>query len=248
MRKFFYLLTLVCTLSAFCACSSDDDDDVKTTGKSAIYGTWNVKPTVLTSDGVSGGSVKINWTGDENATITVKDSTILLKNAFPAAEYYANAFITRLLKSITFNEDGSQTTVKRAKASDPWSEVTGYVTFEMKSENEMLLKLTDKARQNASADLQFLMSQSEFAELKGQGLPLHLRWSTDKKSVYIYLDQAYMEKILTGLVVIANRYSGDDLTEDQLATLKTMKNLVRKIPAVIEATNTCEIGIELAKQ
>lgn len=247
MRKFFYLITLVCTLGILSACSSDDDD-VTTTNKPALYGTWNVKPTVLTSDGQAQGSVKINWKGDENAAITIRDSTILLKNAFPAAEYYGNAFIPRVLKSITFNEDGSQTTVKRAKASDPWSEVTGYVTFEIKSETEILLKLTDKAKQNASADLQFLMSQSEFSELKGQGLPLHLRWSNDKKTVYIYLDQAHMEKVLTAIVVIANRYTGNDLTEDQQTTLKTMKNLVRKIPAVIEATETCEIGIELTKQ
>ena len=41
MKKFIYLMAMVCTLGFFTACSSDDDDNTPRNEK--IEGTWNLQ-------------------------------------------------------------------------------------------------------------------------------------------------------------------------------------------------------------
>ena len=65
MKKFIYLMAMVCTLGAFTSCS-DDNDEPKAKRLEAIEGTWNVEeskmdPTTFEMTG----SIKINWEGDE---------------------------------------------------------------------------------------------------------------------------------------------------------------------------------------
>lgn len=245
MRKFFYLLALVCAIGAFTSCGCDDDAYVATDSKSALLGTWNVKETVLASDGLSDGSVKINWTGDETVTFNVRGTEMSLKEAVDAAQYYANATLPRILKSITFNEDGTQTTVKRANAGEPWQETSGYITYDVKNDNDLMLYMTDKVWDSASSISSGITTL--FQGNKGKGIHLHLRWSADKKTVFIYWDQAYWEKFLLQLSQIAESYEGEDPSGEYGTHWEIIKTIAPMVPKIIEATETCEIGIELTR-
>ena len=68
MKKFIYLMAMVCTLGFFTACSSDDDNDEKEFVRNEkIEGTWKVQdagmdPTTYQPTG----SVVLNWEGSND--------------------------------------------------------------------------------------------------------------------------------------------------------------------------------------
>lgn len=64
MKKFIYLMAMVCTLGFFTACSSDDDNDEKEFVRNEkIEGTWKVQEAGFDANGNSTGSVVLKWEG-----------------------------------------------------------------------------------------------------------------------------------------------------------------------------------------
>lgn len=59
MKKFIYLMAMVCTLGFFTACSSDDDDNEKDNfvRNEKIEGTWKVQEVGFVANGNPTGSV-----------------------------------------------------------------------------------------------------------------------------------------------------------------------------------------------
>ena len=77
MKKFIYLMAMVCTLGFFTACSSDDDNDEKEFVRNEkIEGTWNLQKVEKTDlDNGSyllSGSVKLTWDCPEGTTLNIK--------------------------------------------------------------------------------------------------------------------------------------------------------------------------------
>lgn len=73
MKKFIYLMAMVCTLGFFTACSSDDDDNDKDyfVRNEKIEGTWKVQEAGFDANGNSTGSVVLKWEGSDDAAITI---------------------------------------------------------------------------------------------------------------------------------------------------------------------------------
>ena len=62
MKKFIYLMAMVCTLGFFTACSSDDDDNEKGFVRNEkIEGTWNLQEVTGNDDEGYTGSAKFTW-------------------------------------------------------------------------------------------------------------------------------------------------------------------------------------------
>ena len=89
MKKFIYLMAMVCTLGFFTACSSDDDDNEKDNfvRNEKIEGTW--KTGEVDANGNPTGSVVLNWEGSDDATITIPgfiDDPYPVKDAIKMAQ------------------------------------------------------------------------------------------------------------------------------------------------------------------
>lgn len=115
MKKFIYLMAMVCTLGFFTACSSDDDDNDKDNfvRNEKIEGTWGLQEVEkIELEGGKGefykGSVKITWDcpadtklnidfgGGLQMPMDVKDQILPLMNNM------ANEYLPQILKNVTF--------------------------------------------------------------------------------------------------------------------------------------------------
>ena len=76
MKKFIYLMAMVCTLGFFTACSSDDDNDEKEFVRNEkIEGTWNLQEVTKQDLGNGSewynGSAKFTWDCPEGTVLNI---------------------------------------------------------------------------------------------------------------------------------------------------------------------------------
>ena len=110
MKKFIYLMVMVCTLGFFTACSSDDNNDENEFVRNEkIEGTWKVQEAGFDANGNSTGSVVLKWEGSDDATITIPglmDEPYPVKDAIKMAPMLLNSQLRSVLQDVTFNEKG----------------------------------------------------------------------------------------------------------------------------------------------
>lgn len=252
MKKFIYLMAMVCTLGFFTACSSDDDNDEKEFVRNEkIEGTWNVqKPFDANGNPTGTGSVVLKWEGSEDATITIPgliDDPYPIKDAISMAPMLLNSQLSSVLKDVTFNEKGQISATYKEEADDnDWKVANDYATYKVVNENKITLFLnTTKITEDIDDAQEKAMITSMLDQFK-TGIPVHVSYPATNK-VQFYVDKDFVAPIITMLYAQVNKIPATGMDKDDLAKFMILKSVVNQLPTIMEKTTKFEAGIELIK-
>ena len=250
MKKFIYLMAMVCTLGFFTACSSDDDDnDFKRNEK--IEGTWKVQEAGFDANGNSTGSVVLKWEGSDDAAITIpgfnEDKPYLIKYAIKMAPMLLNSQLRNVLQDVTFNEKGQISATYKEEADDnDWKVANDYATYKVVNENKITLFLnTTKITEDIDDAQEKAMITSMLDQFK-TGIPVHVSYPATNK-VQFYVDKDFIAPIIAMLYAQVNKIPATGMDKDDLAKFKILKTVVNQLPAIMEKTTKFEAGLELIK-
>ena len=251
MKKFIYLMAMVCTLGFFTACSSDDDNhenDFKRNEK--IEGTWKVQDAGFDANGNSTGSIVLNWKGSDDATIEIPgifDEPYLVKDAIKTAPMFLNSQLRSVLQDVTFNERGQISATYKEKADDnDWKVANDYATYQVVNENMITLFLnTTKITEDIDDAQKKAMITSMLDQFKN-GIPVHVSYPAANK-VYFYVDKDFVAPIITMLNAQVNKIPTTGMDKDDLAKFQILKTVVNQLPAIMDKTTQFEAGLELIK-
>lgn len=247
MKKFIYLMAMVCTLGFFTACSSDDDDNDKDNfvRNEKIEGTWKVQKAGFDAKGNPTGSVVLNWEGSNDATITIPgfiDDPYAVKDAIKMAPTLLNSPLRKVLQDVTFNEKGQiSATYKEEPDDKDWKVANDYATYKVVNENMITLFLnTAKITEDIDNAQEKAMVASMLDQFK-TGIPVHVSYPAANK-VYFYVDKDFVAPIITMLYAQVNKIPTTDLEK-----FKILKSVIDQLPTIMEKTTKFEAGIELIK-
>ena len=251
MKKFIYLMAMVCTLGFFTACSSDDDNnenDFKRNEK--IEGTWKVQDAGFDANGNSTGSIVLNWKGSDDAVIEIPgifDEPYLVKDAIKTAPMFLNSQLRSVLQDVTFNERGQISATYKEKADDnDWKVANDYATYQVVNENMITLFLnTTKITEDIDDAQKKAMVTSMLDQFK-TGIPVHVSYPAANK-VYFYVDKDFVAPIITMLDAQVNKIPTTGMNKDDLAKFQILKTVVNQLPAIMDKTTQFEAGLELIK-
>ena len=252
MKKFIYLMAMVCTLGFFTACSSDDDNEEKGFVRNEkIEGTWKVQeagmdPTTYQPTG----SVVLTWEGSEDATITIPGLTEEpwpVKDAISMVPMMLNSQLRSVLQDVTFNEKGQISATYKEDADDSdWKVANDYATYQVVNENMITLFLnTTKITAGIDDAQEKAMITSTLDQFK-TGIPVHVSYPSADK-VYFYVDKDFVAPIIAMLYAQISNIPTTGMDEEDLAKFQMLKAVVNQLPAIMEKTNKFEAGIELMK-
>lgn len=247
MKKFIYLMAMVCTLGFFTACSSDDDDNDKDNfvRNEKIEGTWKVQDADFDANGNSTGSVVLKWEGSDDAAITIpgfnEDKPYPIKYAIKMAPMLLNTQLRSILQDVTFNEKGQISATYKEEANDnDWKVANDYATYKVVNENMITLFLnTAKITEDIDNAQEKAMVASMLDQFK-TGIPVHVSYPAANK-VYFYVDKDFVAPIITMLYAQVNKIPTTG------THFKILKLVVNQLPTIMEKTTKFEAGIELIK-
>ena len=250
MKKFIYLMAMVCTLGFFTACSSDDDDnDFKRNEK--IEGTWKVQeagmdPTTYQPTG----SVVLKWEGSDDAFIDIPgvfDEPYPVKDAITMAPMLLNSQLRSVLQDVTFNEKGQISATYKEEADDKdWKVANDYATYKVVNENKITLFLnTTKITEDIDDAQEKAMITNMLDKFK-TGIPVHVSYPAANK-VYFYVDKDFVAPIITMLYAQVNQIPTIGMDAEDKAQFQMLKAVVNQLPAIMEKTTQFEAGLELIK-
>ena len=251
MKKFIYLMAMVCTLGFFTACSSDDDNnenDFKRNEK--IEGTWKVQDAGFDANGNSTGSVVLKWEGSDDAVIEIPglfDEPYPVKDAIKMAPMLLNSQLRSVLQDVTFNEKGQISATYKEEADDKdWKVANDYATYKVVNENKITLFLnTTKITEDIDDAQEKAMVASMLEQFK-TGIPVHVSYPAADK-VYFYVDKDFVAPIIAMLYAQINQIPTEGMDKDDLAQFKMLKAIVNQLPTIMKKTTTFEAGLELIK-
>ena len=251
MKKFIYLMAMVCTLGFFTACSSDDDNnenDFKRNEK--IEGTWKVQDAGFDANGNSTGSVVLKWEGSDDAVITIPglfDEPYPVKDAIKMAPMLLNTQLRSVLQDVTFNEKGQISATYKEEADDKdWKVANDYATYQVVNENKITLFLNTA---KITADIDDAQEKAMVAGMLEQfktGIPVHVSYPAANK-VYFYVDKDFVAPIITMLYAQVNQIPTIGMDAEDKAQFQMLKAVVNQLPAIMEKTTQFEAGLELIK-
>ena len=249
MKKFIYLMAMVCTLGFFTACSSDDDNDEKEFVRNEkIEGTWKVQEAGFDANDNSTGSVVLKWEGSDDAVITIPgilDEPYSVKDAIKMAPKLLNTKLRSVLQDVTFNEKGQISATYKADDKD-WKVANDYATYKVVNENMITLFLNTA---KITADIDNAQEKAMVASMLDQfktGIPVHVSYPAANK-VYFYVDKDFVAPIITMLYAQVNKVPATGMDKDDLAKFKILKSVVNQLPTIMEKTTKFEAGLELIK-
>lgn len=246
MKKFIYLMAMVCTLGFFTACSSDDDNDEKEFVRNEkIEGTWKVQEAGFDANGNPTGSVVLNWEGSNDATITIPglmDEPYPVKDAIKMAPMLLNSQLRNVLQDVTFNEKGQISATYKEEADDKdWKVANDYATYQVVNENMITLFLnTAKITEDIDDAQEKVLDQFK------TGIPVHVSYPAANK-VYFYVDKDFVAPIITMLNAQVNKIPITGMDKEDQAKFLILKNVVNQLPAIMDKTTKFEAGLELIK-
>ena len=249
MKKFIYLMAMVCTLGFFTACSSDDDDnDFKRNEK--IEGTWKVQDAGFDANGNSTGSIVLNWEGSNDAVIEIPglfDEPYPVKDAITMVPMLLNSQLRSVLQDVTFNEKGQISATYKEEADDKdWKVANDYATYQVVDENKITLFLNTA---KITADIDDAQEQAMVAGMLDQfktGIPVHVSYPAANK-VYFYVDKDFVAPIIAMLYAQVNKIPITGMDKDDLVQFQILKTVVNQLPAIMDKTTKFEAGLELMK-
>lgn len=251
MKKFIYLMAMVCTLGFFTACSSDDDNDEKGFVRNEkIEGTWKVQDAGFDANGNSTGSVVLNWEGSDDAVITIPglfDEPYPIKDAIKMAPMLLNTQLRSVLQDVTFNEKGQISATYKEEADDKdWKVANDYATYQVVNENKITLFLnTAKITEDIDNAQEKAMVAGMLDQFK-TGIPVHVSYPAANK-VYFYVDKDFVAPIIAMLYAQVNKIPTTGMDKDDLAQFKILKTVVNQLSAIMKKTTKFEAGLELIK-
>lgn len=253
MKKFIYLMAMVCTLGFFTACSSDDDDNEKDNfvRNEKIEGTWKVQEAGFDADGNPTGSVVLNWEGSDDAAITIpgfnEDKPYPIKYAIKMAPMLLNTQLRSVLQDVTFNEKGQISATYKEEANDnDWKVANDYASYQVVNENMITLFLnTTKITEDIDDAQEKAMITSMLDQFK-TGIPVHVSYPATNK-VYFYVDKDFVAPIIAMLYAQVNKIPTTGMDKEDLAHFMILKSVVKQLTTIMEKTTKFEAGIELIK-
>lgn len=252
MKKFIYLMAMVCTLGFFTACSSDDDNDEKEFVRNEkIEGTWKVQEAGFDENGNSTGSVVLKWEGSDDAAITIpgfnEDKPYPIKYAIKMAPMLLNSQLRNVLQDVTFNEKGQISATYKEEADDKdWKVANDYATYQVVNENMITLFLnTTKITEDIDDAQEKAMVAGMLDQFK-TGIPVHVSYPAANK-VYFYVDKDFVAPIITMLNAQVNKIPTTGMDKEDQAKFLILKNVVNQLPAIMDKTTKFEAGLELIK-
>lgn len=253
MKKFIYLMAMVCTLGFFTACSSDDDDNDKDyfVRNEKIEGTWKVQEAGFDANGNSTGSVVLKWEGSDDAAITIpgfnEDKPYPIKYAIKMAPMLLNTQLRSVLQDVTFNEKGQISATYKEEANDnDWKVANDYATYKVVNENMITLFLnTTKIAEDIDDAQEKAMITNMLNQFK-TGIPVHVSYPATNK-VYFYVDKDFVAPIIAMLYAQVNKIPTTGMDKEDLAQFMILKSVVKQLTTIMEKTTKFEAGIELIK-
>ena len=249
MKKFIYLMAMVCTLGFFTACSSDDDDnDFKRNEK--IEGTWKVQDAGFDANGNSTGSIVLNWDGSNDAVIEIPglfDEPYPVKDAISMVPMLLNSQLRSVLQDVTFNEKGQISATYKEEADDKdWKVANDYATYQVVNENKITLFLnTAKITEDIDDAQEKAMVAGMLDQFK-TGIPVHVSYPAANK-VYFYVDKDFVAPIIDMLYAQVNKIPTTGMDKDDKAQFMILKTVVNQLPDIMKKTTKFEAGLELIK-
>lgn len=250
MKKFIYLMAMVCTLGFFTACSSDDDNNEKEFVRNEkIEGTWKVQeagmdPTTYQPTG----SVVLKWEGSDDAVIEgVFDEPYPVKDAISMAPMLLNGKLRSVLQDVTFNEKGQISATYKEEADDKdWKVANDYASYQVVNENMITLFLnTTKITEDIDDAQEKAMITNMLDQFK-TGIPVHVSYPAANK-VYFYVDKDFVAPIIAMLHAQVNKIPTTGMDKEDQAKFLILKNVVNQLPAIMDKTTKFEAGLELIK-
>ena len=252
MKKFIYLMAMVCTLGFFTACSSDDDDNDKDyfVRNEKIEGTWKVQEAGFDANGNSTGSVVLKWEGSDDAAIEIPglfDEPYPVKDAISMVPMLLNTQLRSVLQDVTFNEKGQISATYKEEADDnDWKVANDYATYQVVNENMITLFLnTAKITEDIDDAQEKAMVTSMLDQFK-TGIPVHVSYPAANK-VKFYVDKDFVAPIIAMLYAQVNKIPTTGIDKDDLAKFLILKTVVNQLPAIMDKTTKFEAGLELMK-
>ena len=251
MKKFIYLMAMVCTLGFFTACSSDDDNDEKGFVRNEkIEGTWKVQDAGFDANGNSTGSVVLKWEGSNDAVIEIPglfDEPYPVKDAISMVPMLLNSQLRSVLQDVTFNEKGQISATYKEEADDnDWKVANDYATYQVVNENKITLFLNTA---KITEDIDDTQEQAMVADMLDQfktGIPVHVSYPAADK-VYFYVDKDFVAPIIAMLYAQVDQIPTKGMDKEDLAQFLILKTVVKQLPAIMEKTTQFEAGLELIK-
>ena len=251
MKKFIYLMAMVCTLGFFTACSSDDDNNENDFNRNEkIEGTWKVQDAGFDASGNSTGSVVLNWEGSDDAVITIPgllNEPYPVKDAIKMAPMLLNIQLRSVLQDVTFNEKGQISATYKEEADDKdWKVASDYATYQVVNENMITLFLNTA---KIIADIDDAQEQAMVAGMLDQfktGIPVHVSYPAANK-VYFYVDKDFVAPIIAMLNAQVDKIPATGMDKEDLAQFLILKTVVKQLPTIMEKTTKFEAGLELIK-
>lgn len=253
MKKFIYLMAMVCTLGFFTACSSDDDDNDKDyfVRNEKIEGTWKVQEAGFDANGNSTGSVVLKWEGSDDAAITIpgfnEDKPYPIKYAIKMAPMLLNTQLRSVLQDVTFNEKGQISATYKEESDDKdWKVANDYASYQVVNKNMITLFLNTT---KITEDIDDVQEKAMITNMLNQfktGIPVHVSYPAANK-VYFYVDKNFVAPIIAMLYAQVNKIPTTGMDKDDLAKFKILKLVVNQLPTIMEKTTKFEAGLELIK-
>lgn len=250
MKKFIYLLAMVCSIGFLASCG-DDDDDPAVKRLQSIEGTWNVWSEGDEMTGYKGSAI-ITWDIDDDAAINVDLGSTPMSFKInevvtPLANTMANKFLPNVLKSVTFTADGKINAVYSDDADGDdieWEDAIGYASYTVMNDNLLAVTLNaDKVAEDV--DEPALKVQIKTILKQFGSIPVHIRWNG--ANPYFFVDKAFVEPIIAAMVANLSKVPTGDMDADDLKTFEMLKGVLNQLPDLMKKTTKFEVGLELRK-
>ena len=253
MKKFIYLMAMVCTLGFFTACSSDDDDNDKDyfVRNEKIEGTWKVQEAGFDANGNSTGSVVLKWEGSDDAAITIpgfnEDKPYPIKYAIKMAPMLLNTQLRSVLQDVTFNEKGQISATYKEESDDKdWKVANDYASYQVVNENMITLFLNTTKITEDIDDAQEKAMITNMLDQFRTGIPVHVSYPAVNK-VRFYVDKDFVAPIIAMLYAQVNKIPITGMDKEDLVQFMILKSVVNQLTTIMEKTTKFEAGIELMK-
>lgn len=250
MKKFIYLLAMVCSVGFLASCG-DDDDDSGVKRLQSIEGTWNVWSEGDENTGYKGSAI-ITWEIDDDAAINIPlgDTPLPFKineTVTPLANTLANKFLPNVLKSVTFTSDGKINAVYSDDEDGEdvkWEEANGYASYTVVNDNLLAVTLNaDKVTEDI--DDAALKAQVKTILKQFGPIPVNIRWNG--ANPYFFVDKAFVQPMIATMVGVLSKVPTGDMDEEDLKSFLMLKGVLDQLPDLMDKTTKFEVGLELRK-
>lgn len=230
-----------------------------------IAGTWNMRPIVMydgngkvTTDPdeavMFGGSFEMTWEVTENCPDVL--GFMKAKDAAQMANGLVNQLLPNVLQSVTFTTDGKVYAVyAQASSSDDnddetettptWMVAQDYATYQMVSDNKILLKLNNEKILSTVEDATAKQALGAILNEFKDGIPVNITWSNNNKSAYFFIDKDFAASLATNTVLNGLVTNLDDEALGGFGAM--IKAIVQQMPELMENTTKFEAGLILDK-